>query len=335
MFEDSLEVLDHVRLHFSPAGILALNIALAFIMFGIALDIHVSDFRKIVTRPKSTLTGITSQFLLLPALTYLLVLFLRPTPTVALGMILVASCPGGNISNFISSLAKGNTTLSIGLSAIATLAATFMTPLNFAFWGSLYTHFYNRHDAEALLRPLHIDSGQMFQTVFILLGIPLVLGLIFARRFPRLTVKIRGPIRKLSVGIFIAFVVIALAKNFEFFIQFIHLIFIIVLIHNALALVTGYSASSLMRLPQTDRRTIAIETGIQNSGLGLALIFNPKIFPPDMELGGMAIIAAWWGIWHIVSGLSLSWFWSRKPVTDETETEQVMNVHHHSQVEGK
>jgi BASS family bile acid:Na+ symporter len=250
-------------------------------------------------------------------------------------MILVASCPGGNISNFISSLAKGNTTLSIGLSAIATLSATFMTPLNFAFWGSLYTHFYNRNDAEALLRPLHIDSGQMFQTVFILLGIPLVLGLIFARRFPRLTVKIRGPIRKLSVGIFIAFVVIALAKNFEFFIQFIHLIFIIVLIHNALALVTGYSASSLMKLPQTDRRTIAIETGIQNSGLGLALIFNPKIFPPDMELGGMAIIAAWWGIWHIVSGLSLSWFWSRKPVTDEAEAEPLVNVHHHSHAEGK
>jgi len=90
-----------------------------------------------------------------------------------------------------------------------------------------------------------------------------------------------------------------------------------------------------MRLPQIDRRTIAIETGIQNSGLGLALIFNPKIFPPDMELGGMAIIAAWWGIWHIVSGLSLAWFWSRRPITDESETEQVMEIPRHSHAEGK
>ncbi len=96
--------------------------------------------------------------------------------------------------------------------------------------------------------------------------------------------------------------------------RFVHLVFFIVLIHNALALGTGFAFSTLMRRPSADRRAITIETGIQNSGLALALMFNPKIFPPELELGGMAVIAAWWGIWHIISGLTMAGLWARKPI---------------------
>jgi BASS family bile acid:Na+ symporter len=109
-------------------------------------------------------------------------------------------------------------------------------------------------------------------------------------------------------------VIAMLSANFSQFTSYVHLVFFIVLLHNGLALSTGYFFSKLMKLPSADKRTIAIETGIQNSGLALALMFNPKIFPPEMELGGMAIIAAWWGVWHIISGLTISYFWSRKPV---------------------
>lgn len=311
---NSLEVLDHVRLNFSPSGLFFLNIALAFIMFGVALDIKTQHFKDILRNPKSAIVGFISQTLLLPALTFLLVLLLKPTPTVALGMILVAACPGGNISNFISSMARGNVALSVSLTAISTMAAIFFTPFNFALWGNFYIDFYNAHGAAGLVRPLEIDKIQMFQTVFILLGIPVIIGLFVAKKFPGLTAKIKKPINRGSLLFFILMVIAMLSANFSQFTSYVHLVFFIVLLHNGLALSTGYFFSKIMKLPLTEQRTISIETGIQNSGLALALMFNPKIFPPEMELGGMAIIAAWWGIWHIISGLTIAFIWSRKPV---------------------
>lgn len=317
---NSLEVLDHVRLNFSPAGLLFLNIALAFVMFGVALDIKVGHFTNLLKKPKSAITGFVSQTFLLPAFTFLLVIFLNPTPTVALGMIMVAACPGGNISNFISSMAKGNVALAVSLTAISTLAAIFFTPFNFAFWGNLYINFYNAHEAAGLVRPLEIDMYQMFQTVFILLGIPVVAGLLVQNRFPDFTEKIKKPINRGSLIFFVIMVVSMLAANFSQFMAYIHLVFLFVLIQNGIAMLTGYFFSTILKCSQQDRRTIAIETGIHNSGLALALLFNPKIFPPEMELGGMAVIAAWWGIWHIISGLCIAWYWSHKPIKLKYDT---------------
>jgi BASS family bile acid:Na+ symporter len=311
---EALEVLDHIRLNFSPSGLFALNIVIAFVMFGVALNIKWQHFKDVIMKPKSAIVGIISQFILLPAITFLFVIILKPTPTVALGMILIASCPGGNISNFMSSMAKGNVALSVSLTAVATLAATFMTPLNFAIWGKMYLNNYNASGAGNYLVPIEIDFMQMVQTVIILLGLPVIAGLIFSQYFPKLTQKIKKPIKQISILIFIAFVIVLLSANFNHFISFIHLIFLIVLIHNALALLTGFSVGSIMRLPRIDRRTITIETGIQNSGLALVLMFNPKIFPPELELGGMTFIAAWWGVWHIISGLAISGIWSKKQI---------------------
>ena len=313
MFE-SLEALDHVRLNFSPSGLVFLNVALAFVMFGVALDIKVEHFQDILKKPKSAIVGFISQTFLLPAFTFLLILALNPTPTVALGMILVASCPGGNISNFISSISKGNVALSVSITAVSTLSAIFFTPFNFALWGSWYIDFYNAKGAESLMRPLVIDQYQMFQTVFILLGLPVLIGLFIAQKYPIFTARIKKPIKNGSLLFFVLMVIAMLAANFEHFTSYVHLVFFIVLLHNALALSTGYFFSMINRLPKADQRSISIETGIQNSGLALALMFNPKIFPPEMELGGMAVIAAWWGIWHIISGLTIAFFWSRKPV---------------------
>ncbi len=312
--KEALEVLDHVRLNFSPSGLFALNITIAFIMFGVALEIKWEHFKDVIMKPKSAITGIISQFILLPAITYAFILVLNPTPTVALGMILIAACPGGNISNFMSAMAKGNVALSVSLTALATLAATFMTPLNFALWGKLYLNHYNATGAGSYLVPIEIDFIQMVQTVIILLGLPVIIGLFFSQYLPKITQLIKKPIRQLSIFIFIGFVFILLSANFNNFLRVIQVVFIIVLIHNALALGTGFSVSLLMKLPQTDRRSITLETGIQNSGLALVLMFNPKIFPPDLELGGMTVIAAWWGVWHIISGLGISWLWSRKRI---------------------
>src|SRR5690554_3882533 len=312
--KEALEFLDHIRLNFSPGGLFALNVTIAFIMFGVALDIKWQHFKDVILRPKSAIVGIISQFLILPAVTFGFLILLNPTPTVALGMILIAACPGGNISNFMSSMAKGNIALSVSLTAISTLAATFMTPINFALWGKLYLNYYNAAGAGTLLVPIEIDFFQMVQTVVILLGLPVVAGLTFSQYLPNLTTRIKKPIRQLSIIIFIGFVFILLSANFNNFLKVIQVVFLIVLIHNTLALLSGFTISSLFKLPQIDRHNITLETRIQNSGLALVLMFNPKIFPPDLELGGMTVITAWWGIWHIVSGLGIAWLWSKKRI---------------------
>jgi len=322
---ESLAVLDGIRLNFSQGSLLILNIALAVIMFGVALEIKVSHFRKVITNPKSAIVGFVSQFLVLPALTFLVAILLSSyiTPTIAMGMILVAACPGGNISNFMSALAKGNTALSVSLTAIATLGAVLLTPLNFSFWGGLYNKFISRNDASALLRTLEIDTFQVFQTVFILLGIPLIIGMMVNHKFPGFAQKLIKPIRIFGIVFFLALVILAFSNNFGYFVKYIHLVFFIVLAHNALALLAGFTMGTVFSLPSQDRRSVSIETGIQNSGLGLVLIFNPKIFPPEMAIGGMAFIAAWWGIWHILSGLGIAYLWSRKPLPEIQKTHEV------------
>ena len=311
MYEALLQ-LDPIKINFSASGMHAINIILSFIMFGVALGIKPSEFKTLIKQPKSLTLGLISQVIALPLVTFIVIIALNNyiTPTVAMGMILVASCPGGNISNFMSSLSKANTELSVGLTATTTLLATITTPFNFAFWGGLYVNFISKH-AKHMLQPLEIDNGQMFETVFILLGIPLVIGIFFSHYFPKITEKLKKPIQMVSIVFFIAMVVLAFANNFDLFLKYIFYIFIIVLVHNFLALATGFSIGSIFKLPNADRRTLTIETGIQNSGLGLVLLFNPKIFPPELALGGMLFITAWWGIWHIISGLSLSLYWNK------------------------
>jgi bile acid:Na+ symporter, BASS family len=315
MFADSLDYLDNIRLNFNEGSLFLLNITLAFVMFGVALELKKERFKRVLAKPKAAIIGVISQFILLPLLTLLLVLVINPSPSIAFGMILVAACPGGNISNFMTSLAKGNTELSVSLTAVADFSALVMTPFNFAFWGSIYAGFYSK--GSDILIPIEIDPFEMFKTMIILLGIPLTLGMLFSYKFPKITSKIVKPIKIASIVIFTGYVVAAISINWEHFVKYVHVIFLIVLIHNALAISTGFSFAKLFKLSQNNIRTITIETGIQNSGLALVLIFNPKLFN---GLGGMAFIAALWGVWHIISGLGIAAFWSRKPLKESNNT---------------
>src|SRR5690554_7468307 len=288
-----------------------MNLAIAFIMFGVALSIRPGHFRSVFLNPKPVVLGAVSQYVILPALTYLLVLIIRPSTPVALGMILVSSCPGGNVSNLISSISKANITLSVSLTTITTIMSLFMTPFNFAFWGSLYA----KHSP--LLVPISIDPVEMFRTVFLILGIPVILGMVTGMKFPKIARRVEKPVQATSIIFFVGFIVAALAGNFDLFLRYIHLIFFLVLIHNGLAYMSGYYFPKAFKVSELNCRTISIETGIQNSGLGLALIFNPRIFPSELQLGGMAFIAAWWGVWHIIAGLILAFYWRRRIVSPE------------------
>lgn len=310
---DQLLLLDNVRINFSAGGMFVVNIVLAFVMFGVALGLRSQMFKNVLTYPKSVIVGFTSQVVFLPAITFLMVILLNKwiTPMVAMGMILVSACPGGNISNFMTQLSKGNAELSISLTAISTALSTFITPFNFALWGGFYVNYVNKHAQDAL-QTLHIETYQMFETVFLLLGIPLILGILTVKFLPRIAEKLKKPMQYFSILFFVAMVIMAFSNNFNLFLKYIFFVFFLVFIHNLAALSTGYGMASLFKLPQIDRRSLTIETGIQNSGLGLVLLFNPKIFPPDMAIGGMLFVTAWWGIWHIVSGLGISFYWSRK-----------------------
>ena len=294
-------------------GSTLLNIVLAFVMFGVALGIKPATFVDIIKNPKSILTGIVCQLVLLPALTLVLIMLCGDliSPMIALGMILVASCPGGNISNFITSLSRGNSELSVSLTAFNTAACIFTTPLNFAFWGKMYLNFAGNRNLGALPE-LEIPLGDIFQSIFIIMGIPLVLGILCGQYLPKITKFLKKPLQHLSIIVFIAMVIIIFKGNFDVFMKVIQYIFLIVLVHNLLALGIGFTTSTALKLPYKDRRTITIETGIQNSGLGLILLLNPNIFPEVgawANNGGMLVITAWWGVWHIISGLTLAFVW--------------------------
>lgn len=292
--------IDSAHLNFSEDSLWVLNVCLAIIMFGIALDIKLDDFRKVFLSPKATLVGLLLQFLLLPAATFVLVLIIQPSPSIALGMMLVAACPGGNISNFMSHLAKANTALSVSLTSIGTILAIIMTPLNLQVWASFYP------PTASILHEVSLNPWEVFKTIAVLIGIPLVLGMSVRQKYPKIALMLSKRVKPFSILIFAAFVVVAFLGNIDSFFQYIHLVILVVFFHNLTALSMGFYVAKLFRLSFENRKTLAIETGIQNSGLGLILIFG--FFN---GLGGMAIVAAWWGIWHILSGLILATYWSR------------------------
>ena len=316
--KEQLESLNALTINFGTGGMFIVNIILAFVMFGVALGIKPQTFKDVFKNPKSVIIGVCSQWIALPAVTFLVAIALNQwiTPMIALGMILVASCPGGNISNFMSSLSKGNIELSVSMTAITTAFAPIVTPFNFFFWGSLYSHVISiQNDLPRLVIPFF----PMLEQILLLLGVPIVLGLVFAKYFPNATKKITKPAQIISILLFIGMVIVSFSQNFQIIVDNIIYIFFIVLLHNACALGTGYLGGTLAKLPQRDRRSLTVEVGIQNSGLGLILLFNPAIFPPEVwhsHYGGMLLITAWWGIWHIVSGLTVAYLFRRKPLTE-------------------
>lgn len=298
-----MTAIDQVQLNFNPQALLGLNLVLALVMFGVALDLKVSDFKAALRTPKALAIGLFGHHVLFPAGTFLLILALDPLPSIGLGMLLVSSCPAGHISNFFTHRAGGNAALSVSISTLSTAGAVFMMPVNVAFWA-------NQHEGmRAILRDFSLDPLSMLVDVAILLGVPLVLGLAISHRYPQRAAKMLKPMRMFSLGVFAVFVTGALLANWKFFLEYGALVVGIVFIHNACALASGYGLGKLTGLSERDCRAVAFETGIQNSGLGLVLIFN--FFG---GLGGMAIVTAWWGIWHIFAGMALSTYWMKKPV---------------------
>jgi BASS family bile acid:Na+ symporter len=272
-------------------------------MFGVALDIKVKDFKQLFLHPKPPIIGLVSQLLLLPFLTLILTYLLQVHPSIALGMVLIAACPGGNVSNFAVHLAKGNTALSVLMTSISTLLAIITTPFLFSVLSKLIP---NTAD---LNQVIYVDPFEMVLTILKLVVLPLLVGMALNHNAPQLTERIKFPVKVLSILIFLGIVVFGIMGNIENIMNYVGDIFMIVFIHNALAFTLGYTWAKWMNMSEKNIRAISIETGIQNSGLALIIIFN--FFS---ELGGMALVAAWWGIWHLIAGFVIALWWSRKDV---------------------
>ncbi len=298
-----METIDQVQLNFNTTTLTILNVLIGLIMFGVALDIRVEDFRRVVRDPRGPLIGLGAQFLLLPAFTFLLIQVIDPLPSIALGMLMVAACPGGNFSNFLAAYSKSNAAMSVSMTAISTALAIVATPFNLSFWG-------NRDEGtKAILAEVSLDPIDLFVTILLILGIPLVLGMLLVAKRPELAGRLRTPMRRISLVLFGLFIVGALAGNWAQFLENVGAVAFAVALHNGLALAVGYWVARGTGNHRYDARAISIEVGIQNSALALVLIFG--FFD---GLGGMAIIAAWWGVWHLISGLAVASFWRRRPV---------------------
>lgn len=296
-----MNTIDQISIHFNPNQLQILNICLGILLFGVALEIKPDDFKKILLFPKAVLVGLTTQLFIFPILTILFILIVKPATSVALGMVLVAACPSGNVSNFAVKIAKGNTALSVTLTSILSLLSIVTTPLSFSIYSKLVPN------SEILRKSIYVDPVDMVITIIQIILIPLLIGMVINWKFPQTTLKFLKTIKIISILLFLSFIFFGVFKNMDIVQNHLGSIFFIVLVHNFIGLFGGYQFAKLMGLDFKTAKTLCLEAGIHNTGLGLILIFN--FFN---GIGGMALIAAWWGIWDLIAAFSIAQYWEKR-----------------------
>ena len=298
---------DAIKINFNPDNLLVLNICLALLMFGIALDIKREDFQMLWQNPKPALVGMFGQLVILPLVTLGLVFVFNPPPSVALGMIAISACPGGNNSNYSTHLARGNTALAVTTTSISVLTCIVTMPLYIWLGAKVIPN------VASLNREVSINPLDMVKIIGLLILTPLVIGMFVSSRFPVVTGYIRKPFKILSLVLFFGLIFGAIAMNLQNIVNYVGAVFFIVLILNALAFAIGYYFGKINKLNEADCRALTFETGIHNVTLALIIIFN--FFD---GLGGMALVAAWYGIWDLITGFSLAMWWGRKERASDT-----------------
>ncbi|MCJ8169870.1 bile acid:sodium symporter family protein [Atopomonas sediminilitoris] len=291
-------------MHYDTDQQLWLGLLLAALMLGVALELRVAHFRYVLRRPLPVLAGLLAQCLILPWATWLATLALQLPPGIELGLLLVACCPGGNLSNVITHLARGNTALSVSVTSLSSLGAMLSLPLNFALTSGM------NPDTAAFLQgqlsSLQVSNGDLLSGLLLMLVLPLLLGMALGHIAPQFTARILPAFKRFTLLAFVLFLLLAMIGNRQLLLASLSGLLLVVIVHNASALLLGAASAWAFGLPAYDRRALTIEVGMQNSGLALGLIFT--------QFGGqadMALIAALWGTWHIVSGLLLVLWWRR------------------------
>ena len=289
-------------LSFSPGAILLLRGILAIVIFGVSLDLSFADFRRLLVAPRPVIAALIAQLVALPLLTVVLIALMQPPTALALGLMMTAACPGGNMSNVLTHWSGGRTAVSMSATTISSLVAPLTTPLIFALLSAAHPA---TREALAVIK---VPALELVMTIGVALVLPLLAGMTLAQKNPALAKRLQKPLRAFGLFVLFAFVLLALIANGKLFWQAISLIFVLVLLHNALALASGYGLARLFRADAPARRAIVFETGTHNTALGLTLVFS--YFPTQT---GMMLVLGWWGVWHFVTGGLLAWYWSRRP----------------------
>lgn len=294
--------LDDVVLNLDAGARSGLSMILAAMMFSVGLGLRLEDFRRVLKRPGIIVFGTLLQIAALPALTWLLTFAIAPTASIALGMMVVAACPGGNASNVLTQAARGDAALSVSLTALSSALAVVTTPFNIVFWAGLQPR------TAHLLSSIGLDRGAFLSETALTLGLPLGLGLLLAETATRIAERLRRPLHRLSLLALGGFIIGALITNGSPLVAAGWFIFPVLVIQDAMALGLGYGAARVGRLDEASRRAFTFETGIRNSGLGLVILLGHF-----KGLGGAALITAGWGVWHLISGGGLAAWWARRP----------------------
>lgn len=296
-------LIDQAPFQFSPTIGLAVAVMVGFLVFAVALDLTWAQFRRVLTRPKAPAIGLVAQYLMLPAVAFVVGLWTAATPSVALGLLLVACCPAGALSNYLTGVARGDVATSVSMTAVSTLFSVLVTPLLFGFWASM------NPDTRAILQQIAIDPARLVMTLMIMLVIPIAAGMALRARRPASAERIRRPARRLAGVVFAVVVAMLLLGNRHVLVPFTEVALPPVLIAFAIAAALGWGLARGSGLAAAERRAVTLEVAFQNVALavGMAVTFFPA-------LAGAAITSILWGVTHLTLGFALAAAWQRVPL---------------------
>lgn len=280
-----------VQISVSPLVQQILAASLAFTMLSVAVGLRPADFVFIRKNPYSLIVGSVAQLIALPLLTILLVKVLNVSPALALGMIIVACCPGGSMSNLITKIAGGDAAYSVALTMISSMFSAAVLPLAILFWVGLHA------PADALIDQINIDRSSFIIRTSLILLLPLGVGIYTAHTKPHLAEKLQRRFMPISVLLLTGIIISGLFTNWELLKDYSLSVMPLVILHNGVAFVVGALFGFFLLNDPAKGRALTIEVGIQNAGLGLIIIIS--------ELGGFgeaAVMVGAWGIWHLIGG---------------------------------
>jgi BASS family bile acid:Na+ symporter len=295
--------LDSLRIVLDPIGQAGVAAALMLVMFSVALGLRVDDFTFLRDKPTLFLGGVIAQIVVLPLMTFLLILILEPPASIALGMIVVACCPGGAVSNLLTYLSRGNVAASVALTTTSSLLAAVLTPTSILVWSHAY------EPTATLLRTLDVSPLLFLAQTTFLLAIPLILGMLIAAKAPDIAKRIKKRTTMLGVSVLVGVIIYGIVYFFPVLWPALPILGTVVVVHNAVAFATGALAGAVLSPRSPTRRALTFEVGIQNSGLALVILLSQL-----KGLGGAAAIAAVWGVWHLIAGGAIAtmfWFVDR------------------------
>ena len=301
-----MQSIDQALFNFSPRIGLAVAVMVGFLVFAVALDLTWDQFRRVLKRPMAPGIGLLAQYLILPGVAFGIGLLMAATPSIALGLLLVACCPAGALSNYLTGVARGSVATSVSMTATSTLVSVVVTPLLFAFWASM------NPETRAVLERIEIDPKRVFMVLLIMLIIPVASGMIIRAKRPETADKIRPWARRIAGMVFTVVVAILLLGNVKVLGSFATIALPPVLTTFTIAAVLGWGLARVSGLAAADRRAVTLEVAFQNVALaiGLAVAFFP-------ELAGVAFTSILWGVVHLTLGFAIAVMWMHIPIADD------------------